>query len=129
MATHDHLTAEEEFRLTGTLSAKKIEVLLDFEAMAQALAGVENRLLDAKAQFPSEDFLSGALLRLQALAKRVRGSNRTELLEIIESLVQIQSQQFQSSEHGISELDEAIGEIIGVEPPAKHVNKPKGTGQ
>lgn len=105
-----NLTIEEQYRLTGTLTTAAIESLLDTPVIVNPDAA-KAKIRDAIACYPAEDFLSDILNRLQDLAKDTRGRTRDRLVGIIESLDDLSMTTFYSTEHGRSELNDALTEI------------------
>jgi molecular chaperone DnaK (HSP70) len=102
------MTAQEEFRMTGTLSPNRIESLLSVEGRLEALDGLSNHIEEAMSQYPAEDFLSDIESRLHEFAKKLRGQNKEALLGIIESLSDLAQTTFYAADYGRSELKEAL---------------------
>lgn len=107
-----NLTAEEEFRLTGTLSPAKIEELLDTSAEVGYIKGIDAHIEEAMGQFPAEDFLSDTISRLHEFARRLRGQNRSDLLGIIESIDDLAQLTFNAADYGRDELKKALAAIV-----------------
>jgi hypothetical protein len=109
-------TAEEEFKLTGTLRSSSIESLLDGAAALESYEGIEAHISEAMGQYPAEDFTSELAQRMLNLAKRLRGDNKAEMLAIIESLDDMAQCRFNASEYGRSELQAALDVIKPPQP-------------
>jgi hypothetical protein len=107
------LTHEEFFNLHGALPANRIETLLELAAVAEGLGDVKTKLEEARTGFPSEDFLSAVISRVQDLAKHVRGENKKELAAILADIEQLAQQTWQSAEHGCQEINGAIALLEG----------------
>lgn len=103
-----NMSAEEEFRITGTLNPGAIETLLDRETLLRNLDGIDVKIEEGMAQFPSEDFLQGTINRLHQLAKKLRGENRLKVLAIIECLDDLAQCTFNAADYGRSELKDAL---------------------
>lgn len=110
---HYHYSAmppREEFRINGTLCTTTIEALIDHqEDMSNIeLDSVQVWIKEAKGCFPSEDFLTAVRNDIRTVANRLRGRNKTELLELVEKLGEIESATTQESEYGHTELKKAL---------------------
>lgn len=107
---YSNMTADEEFRLNGTLCAPTIESLLDaaFERDQLDLKGARACIEEARGCFPAEDALVTQIQEIKRIANRLRGTNKLQLLDAVEQLEQIQTEIFQSSEYGSSELGKAL---------------------
>lgn len=108
MLNASNMTAEEHLRMNGTLPLDMMEELAGYPAKLEALESVEHYMSETMGQFPAEDFLSDPITRLQALAKRVRGDNRDEVLAIIEQLDDIAQTTFNAADYGRDELRKGI---------------------
>lgn len=104
-------TAEEELRLTGTVTGERLNNLLDQETQLTALKDVAPHIQEALGQFPAEDFLEEHKTRLVMLAKNMRGANKEALQAIIETLDDISMTTFYASDYGSNELRQALGKI------------------
>lgn len=123
------MTDREYFRYHGTLSPERIEQLIAQQEEGEAVdvAGALVKIGEAAAQYPEEDFGHEIKSRLQALVKFVRGSNREELLGIIESFDDLLQCQFNSTDYGLSELRDAAKYLDPQDQhqSAKHIKKYK----
>lgn len=106
-----NLTPEEEYRLTGQVTGENLEELLDVYQDNRDMDGVDDKIEEAMAQFPAEDFLSDAISELHEIAKRLRGQNKEDLLGVIESLDDIAQCTFNASDYGRDELRKALNMI------------------
>jgi hypothetical protein len=110
-----NLSPEEEFSLTGTLRPEQIEKVLDNPLVDEnVVESVLEHVEDIRGNFPKEDFLSREISRLDEMAKRLRGANREELMEISYMLDRIERDTFVESEEGRIGL-KAIRELLGEE--------------
>lgn len=98
------LTADEYYRLNGTLDPSRIEALLSLSGLMNVIYDVDCSISEAKAQFPEEDFLSPMIERMQAFSKNMRGPNREAMLRLIEQAEEIQSSTHRATEYGLLEL-------------------------
>jgi len=103
-----NMTAAEHLRINGTLPIELAEQLVEYPERLEALEGIDAYMSEAMGQYPEEDFLSDPISRLHALAKRVRGDNRDEVLAIIEQLDDIAQTTFNSADYGRDELRKGI---------------------
>jgi hypothetical protein len=104
------MTDDEFYRLNGTLSPERIERLLDLTIHIDG-SNPSNYIEEATATFPKEDFLEAVLKKLNRIAKNVRGDNRTDINDVIETLEQLATDTYNTSEYGRSELDNALAVI------------------
>ena len=104
MNEYSGMTNRELFDLNGTLSAERIESLLDIEATVTADDIDPLTIDEAVAQFPDEGFLTDISQRVVDIAKRCRGRNREDLLDICAALGDLEMTTFYAAEYGISEL-------------------------
>lgn len=98
----------EFYRLNGTMTDERIETLLGAEAAAADRGSVVSDLDEVKAGFPDEDCASALIDRMQQLAKRLRGDNRTELLALVDGLLTLQTSLANNAECGCEKLKDAI---------------------
>lgn len=107
---YSNMTPQEEFRINGTLCEPTIESLLNLheDLNNSDVAGAIVYIKEARGSYPAEDFLTTTISRLRNLSNRVRGQNKTELLDIIERLQVIESQTYNESEYGSDELRKAL---------------------
>lgn len=101
------LTPREHMKLHGALPADQLEDLIDWQERTADVSDVACHLTEAGGQYPAEDFLSGPIARLHALAKKIRGDNRSDLLAIIEALDDVAQTTFSAADYGRSELHKA----------------------
>lgn len=99
-----NLSHAEFYRLNGALSAERCETLIDAEADLEQLIDASTHIDEASGCFVSEDFLSGVLSDMRALAKKVRGGNKFDLEQLIERLEEIESEEARNAEYGRDEL-------------------------
>lgn len=109
------LTPREHLKLHGALPASQLEDLIDWRERTEDVADSTAYLDEARGQFPAEDFLSGPIERLHAIAKRLRGDNRSDLLAIIESLDDVAQCTFNAADYGRSELDKAKASLVALQ--------------
>lgn len=111
LPTTNHLTLEEEYRITGTLTPKRIEGLLDVNMKMESIVGLEGSIDDARVSFPSEDFMNPAIRKIQAMIKNSRGHNREQLLELLQIIEDISTEVVNSADYGRNELGSVIASI------------------
>ena len=116
MSTSTSLTNKEYFKLNGTLSAERIEGLLDLESAVyvDVLEDIITSTKEAITQFPEEDFLQPVISELNTLLKTLRGDNRLALANIITAVEDIQSDITNSSEYALANLNSAIETINNI---------------
>ncbi len=78
--------------VAGTPDAPLLAELAEHEARAENTSDAVVQLADLAALFPGEDFAQEIIRDLQAIAKRLRGDNRTDLLQAIEALESLQTE-------------------------------------
>ena len=108
MIDSSNLTHEECFRLNGSLSAARINEMLDTHSAYESATECKPCIQEARGSYPAEDFLSGVIEKLNDLRKHLRGDNREALGTIIESLDDLAQTTFYGSEYGRAELDKAL---------------------
>jgi len=106
-----NLTAEEEYRLTGTVTGRRAEELLDASDKVKAYDGIQAYIQEAKGCFVKEDFLGGVTTDLTDLATSLRGDNRIKLLSLIEEIERYVTDAIRDGEYGASELQLALNSI------------------
>jgi hypothetical protein len=109
------LTWEEQERFAYFGNDPKAAILgelADRSSAEDLFSGIESHVDEAHAAYPAEDFAHEVIADLRGFAKRLRGQNRTDLLAIMCALVELQSQQFLSTDHGREELSK-IRMILG----------------
>jgi hypothetical protein len=111
LPTTNHLTLEEEFRITGTLTAKRFEKLLDENALAQDVIDVDANIQEAMACFPAEDFMNPVRNKVHQMMARAKGSNKEALCELLEIVNDLSAEVFNSSDYGRQELRFAMDSI------------------
>jgi hypothetical protein len=99
---------EEEFRLFGKLSVETTERLLDASAKLEAVKDIDERLTEAMAQIPAEDFLEDIKRRLNDLRSNLRGNNRETMGGIIEAIDDLAQCTFNAGDYARSELNKAL---------------------
>jgi hypothetical protein len=99
-------THSECFRVNGALPDYRIESLLDYETRCMALNGAGDDAQEIAAGFVDEGFLSDAILRLETMARALRGANKAELLDIAEQLREVESSAVNAAEYGAEKLAE-----------------------
>lgn len=102
-----NLTAEEHYRLHGTLRESDIEHVLQREAAFGDLDGLDDMIQEGIVSYPDEDFLADIIHGARTLAKRLRGADRTSFLAVVESMEALQQTTYHSTEYGIEELRKA----------------------
>lgn len=114
LPTTTHLTLEEEYRITGTLSPKRIEGLLDTNDQVQEVLNFEGSIHDAMCSFPDEDFMNPVVHKLHSMIKSARGHNREQLRELLQIVEDISTEIVSSAEYGRGELRSVIDSIQGI---------------
>ncbi len=102
-------TAEEEYRVTGTLSKSQIERLLDLDAKDTDAAIIH--IKEASGSFPAEDYLEDILHEFKAIAKISRGGVQSRLNAAVNVLAGKITSLQQAAEYGASELKCATAEL------------------
>lgn len=102
-----NMTPEECLRLNGAIPPDMAESLIAKADALDGLGDTEANLQEAIGCFPEEDFLYRVIKDLGDLAKSLRGDNRAELLRIIGTLDQVETETQQSTEYGVEQLSEA----------------------
>lgn len=113
MNVPSNFSAEEEYRVTGTVTGDRLVALLDAHANADRYDSIEAHMQEAYDQFPDEDFLEGHKQRLIDLRRNLRGANREALDRIIEALDDLAMTTFYAADYGRSELRLALKTIRG----------------
>jgi hypothetical protein len=78
--------------VVGRSDAPLLAELADYEARNENNEDAIAQLADLSALFPDEDFAQEVIRDLQVIAKRLRGDNRTDLLQAIEALGSLQTE-------------------------------------
>ena len=112
MFATNHMNAEV-YRITGTLSADRIEALIDLEgnvdsAICSEANLSEANLSEARAGFPDEDFLATVVRSIRQLATKLRGENKSHAKGLADELEDIQSTCARAAEYGREELAKAV---------------------
>ena len=107
-----NMSNAEYFKYNGTLSAERVEYLLDLEDKAgnDVFKELSDECREAKPSI-EEDFLSDVVEDLQRLLKCVRGENRQLVADIIEQLEQKQTELRQAMEYTNEKLDEIFNAL------------------
>lgn len=98
----------ELFKLSGTLPSDRIETLLDCESKLNLVADYKTKVQEAYYCFISEGFADNELQQLKALCKSLRGNNRSQLENIIESLENTIASEVSNAAYGRDELRDII---------------------
>lgn len=106
-------TAEEEYRLTGSVTGIRLEQLLDDSLRLSKILNAEDYIQEATSSFPNEDFLSSITESLYSISKNVRGTNKDDILRVIESLTDLEISVTNDSEYGREQLYQAMKAING----------------
>lgn len=106
-----NLTNAEYYRLNGTLSAERIEELLDLDVAREKVSDPSAYIEEASGCYPAEDFLEHIMKQVRAVAKRVRGENRDDLDQIILDLEDLQTEVNNQSDYGRDELRSALRDV------------------
>lgn len=111
----DHLTADEQMRMFGTVQGSALDRLVEesvlIEGTYEALANVD----EALGCFIEEDFLSLEILELKEWLKSKRGQNKAEFQDLIGRIEQAIKEALTSAEHGAAELKQAKKTIVGAD--------------
>ena len=102
---NSNLTNREAYSQYGKLTDERMEALFEVESAIDNLSGGECYVQEAIAQFPDEDFLEVVIENLQATYKKLRGDNKENLKEVIESLEDLQISQARATEYAVEELN------------------------
>jgi len=102
---NSNLTNREAYSQYGKLTDERMEALFEVESAIDKLSDGEWCVKEALAQFPDEDFLEVTIKNLQATYKKLRGDNKENLKEVIESLEKLQLSQARATEYATEELD------------------------
>lgn len=111
MIETSNMSHAECFKLNGDLSLERIEQLIDNQLKEDTLPSVECKIEEAVGQFPNEDFLQDIINDIGDIAKRLRGDNKKEMMDIMDRLDEIQMSTLHSSEYGMQELEDALNII------------------
>jgi hypothetical protein len=109
--TTNHFTAEEEFRITGTLCPSKIVKILDQNALAQDVIDVDANIQEAMGSFPEEDFMKPVVDKLRSMIRNSNGNNREQLIQLAEIVDSVSQEVFNSADYGRQELRMALTSI------------------
>lgn len=115
MPYRDNLSAEEQFRIFGSVQGDALVQLLDEAALAEGTCGAAEQVQEAMACFPDEDFLEAEILELREWAKSKRGQNKAEFLDLIDRINKTMADMRASADHGLDELKKARNTLIGAE--------------
>lgn len=99
------LTNEEYYALTGTLTPARIEELLKSEELAEGREGILNYLDEAKASYPTEDFLEATMNNLIAIIKVTKGVKKGDLQVLLEQIQDIVMCVFNDSCFGREQIE------------------------
>ena len=109
----EYLTAREQIKLHGKVSDITLDRLIEAEESLEKISDIDSYLIEARSQYPNEDFLSDVKERLGDLAKKLRGPNRFDLQMIIKQLDEIEITSYNATEYGIEQIEKALTEIEG----------------
>lgn len=112
-----NLTNSEYYKLNGTLSAERIESLLDIETInvKDVVSRASCYISEAIQPFSAEDFLSDVIKDVNRLIKDLRGNNRVELQRILENLDDVAQCTFNAVENSDDLLDKARHALDGLD--------------
>lgn len=102
---------EEHYRLHGSLPDNVMQELFDKVSAIDALLELGEAVVEAKGQYPVEDFLSEAINRVCELGRRLKSENRETVRQIAKELDDIQNEVMNSSEYGrekLKQVDDAF---------------------
>lgn len=102
---------EENFRYHGALPPDQIVELLDGAARLEAIDDIDGYLTEAKGCYPAEDFLRMELAELREFAKKMRGQNKGEFMDLIGRIEEARDEQNQAAEYGAEQLTLALKAI------------------
>lgn len=111
------MTAEEEFRMNGTLSGQRVSELLDASAQLESIKDIDACIEEARAQYPAEDFLASFKDRLGQLVNNLRGDNKEKGKALMASIEDIEMTTFYAADYGRKELNKALAAIKGETKP------------
>jgi len=111
MQVFSSMTAEEEYRLTGTVTGERLEKLLDCALLVENLDSVAGCIREASTYYPDDDFLYDTIRDMTRLTRKIKGANKDELFAIVQRLSLIAQNTAVSAELGIEELDSALDYI------------------
>ena len=108
-----NMTPREEFRLNGPLCESSIEALIIQQEDSPEVHAqdIEAWVKEARASFPSEDFLTSVRNEIQTIANRLRGRNKLELLDLVEKLGEVESEVSRQAEYGADELRKVLDSL------------------
>lgn len=105
------LTPEENYRIKGVVPREQMVQLLDDAARLESIEDIEGDLSEAKGCYPDEDFLHMEIAELREWAKRLRGENKDDFLELIDRIEGSRDAQNQTAEHGAELITRALKAI------------------
>ena len=107
-----NMTNREYYALNGTLSAERIEAILDAEEFSPRIEGAISDINEAMNPFNSEDFLCATLDRILRIKKMTRSSAiADELSALYGSLEDLQQVTFYAMQYQKEKLHEALSAL------------------
>ena len=113
MLNRSILTISEEFQMFGEITGSRAEEAMNAIVMGENVPSIKAHIDEACAMFPDEDFTAEIIIEMRGLAKRIRGENRAEMLQLIEKLEAKNEEVWQAAEYGVDELKKALKVISG----------------
>lgn len=121
MYISSNLTPEEALRLHGRVSDEQMNELLETHAAYEYVTGAAAHIEEARGGYVDEDFLNGPLRSLEehmrglhVLLKKVRGENKEQVQQLIDSLKETiiaiegeKDEMVRSGEYSLEELEKA----------------------
>lgn len=107
-----NMTNSEYYALNGTLSAERIEAILDAEEFAPRIEGAISDIKEAMHPFSAEDFLSSTLDRILKIKNSTRSAAvKEELSALYGSLEDLQQVIFYAMDAQNEKLHEALSAL------------------
>lgn len=109
--------------MNGSLSEARCLELINLSEQVPIYEDAIVKVEEARGQFPAEDFTSSISDRLHNIAKRLRGDNKSDLLNVIEALDDLAQCTFYATEYGRSELHDALKILEGMPDDQRNATK------
>lgn len=103
-----NLTAEEYFKLHGTVTKEHLEKLFNDAIIVENLGTIAGQILSAEDELVEADFLTLEISRLYSLADRLFDKEHAEVMSIISALEQQVALQVHASDRAKYVLDKAF---------------------
>ena len=103
-----NLTAEEHFKLHGTVTKEHLEKLFNDAIIVENLDTIAGQILSAEEELVESDFLALEISRLYSLADHLFDKHHAEVMSIISAIEQQVALQVQASDRAKYELNKAF---------------------